>query len=262
MVDPNLKNKSVLIIDDDKTILNLLGEILQEAGIRSVQAPDGSLGMLKAKNEKFDLIITDLNMPKMNGIQFLRNLYSMTDWESKNLPVIVISGDIGKFGEELKKFPLVSLLEKPFDAEEFVKLVYEKMSIIEDGETGEKSAAKKTTLERTLFAKGQLIYGEGTDVSHLWMVAEGKLLSFHTIGNHEVTLLEHLPGEIVGVAAVLSKKASNVGVRALEDSLLVKIPTSNLLGPLATAPKLLDKIIADLVQQQLVLIEKLARTRL
>ncbi len=260
MLHPTLKNKSVLIIDDDRTILALLGDILQEVGIRSVQAPDGSLGMLKAKNEKFDLIITDLNMPKMNGVQFLKNLYSMADSESKNIPVIVISGDVGKFGAELQKFPFVSLLEKPFDAEQFIQLVHEKMGLHDESEKGENNAAKKTTLERTLFAKGQLIYGEGTDVSNLWMIVEGKLHSFRMIGNQEVTWFEHVPGEIVGVTAVLSKKASLVGVRALVDSLLVKIPTSNLLGPLAAMPKLLDKIIADLVKQQLVLMEKLARS--
>ena len=260
MVDPNLKNKSVLIIDDDKNILSLLAEIIQETGLRSVLASDGTLGMFKAKNEKFHLIITDLNMPKMNGVQFLRTLYEATDAENKAVPVIVISGDFSKYSEELKKYPLVSVLEKPFEAEELVKLVLEKVAPDTEG-VGETTGTikKPTTVERTPFTQGQLIYAEGTLSPDMWMVVEGKLGSFRTAKGREVILLEHLPGEIVGAVAIISKKPSSTGLRALEDSLLVKIPPNNVQGPLATLPKLINKIIVELAQQQSFLIDKVAK---
>lgn len=64
----------VLIIDDDREILNVYRDILSEAGLEIATAIDGEEGLTKAKGEKFDLILLDIMLPKVDGLAVLSQL--------------------------------------------------------------------------------------------------------------------------------------------------------------------------------------------
>ena len=83
-------NKHILIVDDSKTIRNLVSFILKKEGYRVTMAEDGLDGLEKlyAAND-IDLVISDINMPNMDGFTFIRTVREQDVY--RNLPIVVLS---------------------------------------------------------------------------------------------------------------------------------------------------------------------------
>ncbi|MDD4213894.1 MAG: sigma-54 dependent transcriptional regulator [Bacteroidales bacterium] len=77
----------ILVIDDEKSIRNTLREILEYEKFQVDDAADGTEGIQKIEKEKYDVILCDIKMPKMDGIQVLKVIMEKTD-----TPVVMISG--------------------------------------------------------------------------------------------------------------------------------------------------------------------------
>src|SRR5512133_3023609 len=63
----------ILIVEDDGTFRGLLANILEDAGHDVTQAVDGAAGLARLKQGPFDLVLSDLKMPKMGGIELFRS---------------------------------------------------------------------------------------------------------------------------------------------------------------------------------------------
>ncbi|HET8690378.1 MAG TPA: response regulator [Candidatus Saccharimonadales bacterium] len=81
------QTKTILIIDDDKTLLGALAGALEEAGYKTLKAGSGQEGLDLAKQAKPDLTLLDYQMPEMNGIETLEQL-RRDDWGRKAKVVI------------------------------------------------------------------------------------------------------------------------------------------------------------------------------
>jgi DNA-binding response OmpR family regulator len=81
--------KKILFIEDESALQKTLGEILKQEGYGVVSALDGEVGLRLAKDEKPDLILLDLILPKIHGIDVLKKLKE--DKETKEIPVIVLT---------------------------------------------------------------------------------------------------------------------------------------------------------------------------
>lgn len=83
-------SKHILIVDDSKTIRNLVSFILKKEGYRVTMAEDGLDGLEKlyAAND-IDLVISDINMPNMDGFTFIRTVREQEVY--RNLPIVVLS---------------------------------------------------------------------------------------------------------------------------------------------------------------------------
>jgi CheY-like chemotaxis protein len=81
---------SVLLVDDDPAIREILSMELKEAGFKAKQAEDGIDGLVKLRDELPKVIISDLQMPRMSGIEFI----SVVRRRFPSIPVIVLSGSI------------------------------------------------------------------------------------------------------------------------------------------------------------------------
>ncbi len=79
---------SILIIDDEKSIRKTLTEILTYEGYKIDEASDGEEGLKKFKEKNFDLVLCDIKMPKLDGIEFLERAKEIND----EVPIIIISG--------------------------------------------------------------------------------------------------------------------------------------------------------------------------
>lgn len=79
----------VLIIEDDYFIRDLYQRQLQKEGYTVDTAPDGAEGLVQASNLKPDLILLDIMLPKLNGLDLLRTLRSKD--ETKNIPVLLLT---------------------------------------------------------------------------------------------------------------------------------------------------------------------------
>lgn len=79
----------VLIIDDERGILKMYTEYLKTAGIEILQAVDGETGIKLAKEQKPDVILLDIIMPRYNGLDVLKDIKN--DQDIKNIPVFLLT---------------------------------------------------------------------------------------------------------------------------------------------------------------------------
>ena len=79
---------NILIIDDEKAIRKTLGEILSYEGYKLDEAGDGEEGLKKFKEKEYDVILCDIKMPKIDGIEFLEKAKEI----NPDVPIIMISG--------------------------------------------------------------------------------------------------------------------------------------------------------------------------
>ncbi|TKD13026.1 DUF4388 domain-containing protein [Polyangium fumosum] len=113
----------VLVIDDSPTILKVVSAILARNGYEPTTARDGVAGLeLIRKGPKFDLVLLDFVMPRMNGYQFCRELRS--DATHRTLPVVLMSAKGDKIrGTFVQQTGAVDAITKPFDARALVTVV-------------------------------------------------------------------------------------------------------------------------------------------
>ncbi len=79
----------VLIIDDEQGVLKMYGQYFKMSGIEPIVAIDGKTGIQKAKEEKPDVILLDIIMPRYNGLDVLKDL--KTDEQTKNIPIYLLT---------------------------------------------------------------------------------------------------------------------------------------------------------------------------
>lgn len=108
--------KTVLIIDDSKAIRDMVAFTLEPHGYRMVGAADGSEGLTKLRAENPALVITDLNMPVMNGIEFIRN--ARQDTAGAGVPIVMLTTETKpELKAEGKAAGATGWINKPFDAD-------------------------------------------------------------------------------------------------------------------------------------------------
>jgi len=83
-------SKTILIVDDSKTVRNLVAFIMKKEGFKVVTAEDGLDGLEKLySSERIDLIISDINMPRMDGFTFIKSVREQDAYS--DIPIVVLS---------------------------------------------------------------------------------------------------------------------------------------------------------------------------
>lgn len=115
-------SKKILIVDDSPSVLAILEDMLQDAGYAVVAASDGRSALAKVDADIFDLIITDLTMPVMDGITFMREAKSRPN--CKFVPIVMLSSeeDADKIAEA-KKSGASTFLRKPFKESQLLAIL-------------------------------------------------------------------------------------------------------------------------------------------
>ena len=109
-------NLKVLVVDDDIQSRNLIMEIFKPFSFDFVTAENGHDGLLKFKEWQPSIVITDLQMPKMNGLEFIESIREL----GSMVPVIAVSGAAPMLTEALS-LGANSALEKPFSIEDIIE---------------------------------------------------------------------------------------------------------------------------------------------
>ena len=107
----------VLIVDDEANILALLREVLEEAGFLVLTAPNGSAALALLAQTSVALVLTDLMMPTVTGLQLAQQLHS--DPRTVAIPVLAMTAAALPHRPDL--FAMV--ISKPFDLDELVRIV-------------------------------------------------------------------------------------------------------------------------------------------
>jgi CheY-like chemotaxis protein len=110
----------ILVVDDDKEQVRLLGRMLQGHGWEVDSAYDGASALAKVKSEHFDVVLMDIRMPEQDGLSMLQPMQE----QDPTLTVILLSGDVEQ-GDVLKAFRsgAYECLLKPVDESALVKAV-------------------------------------------------------------------------------------------------------------------------------------------
>lgn len=113
-------SKTVLIIDDSKSMRSVIAFTLGQAGYKTIEANDGHDALVKLTENTIDLIISDLNMPNMDGLTFLT--YCKKNPECQSIPVIMLTTE--NKSEQIvagKKIGASAWMIKPFDPDMLIK---------------------------------------------------------------------------------------------------------------------------------------------
>jgi len=113
---------TILTVDDSPSIRQMIKVVLGPAGHNVIEAGDGAQALEKMKAGKVDLVITDLNMPVMNGLELIRALRGMPTLVG--LPIVFLtteSSDATK--QEAKSAGATGWITKPFKPEQLLAVV-------------------------------------------------------------------------------------------------------------------------------------------
>jgi two-component system chemotaxis response regulator CheY len=114
--------KTILAIDDSASIRQMVAFTLKSSGYEVVDAVDGMDGLDKAKAKTFNLILTDQNMPRMDGITLIKSLRGMPQY--KTVPILMLtteSSDAMK--QQGRAAGATGWLVKPFDPQKLIEVV-------------------------------------------------------------------------------------------------------------------------------------------
>ena len=118
-------SKTVMIVDDAAAIRQTVGFVLQEAGYSVIEASDGEDALNRLNGQKIDLIISDVNMPNMDGISLLKKIKTENKFSSyKFVPFIMLTTEAGAGKkEEGKNAGAKAWMVKPFKPEQLLSAV-------------------------------------------------------------------------------------------------------------------------------------------
>src|SRR5712691_1855474 len=92
MADSSMK---FLVVDDFSTMRRIVRNLLKELGFGNVdEAEDGNIALAKLKNDSFDFVVSDWNMPNMTGLDLLKHIRA--DMALKHLPVLMVTAEAKK----------------------------------------------------------------------------------------------------------------------------------------------------------------------
>lgn len=114
--------KTILTVDDFPMMRELLLAALSELGFRVVQAVDGAAALETLKVERADIIITDVNMPRLDGLAFIEELRK--DKRNRATPVLVLTTETDQsLKDRARKAGATGWIVKPFDPEKLADAI-------------------------------------------------------------------------------------------------------------------------------------------
>ncbi len=114
--------KSILAVDDSPSIRSLVTYVLEQAGFNVVMTDDGQQALAYAQQNTVDLVLTDINMPKLDGIDLIKGLRALPHY--KYVPMLVLTTESNtKMKMKGKAAGATGWIVKPFDPDQLVSTI-------------------------------------------------------------------------------------------------------------------------------------------
>lgn len=114
--------KTILAVDDSGSLRQMVVFSLKAAGYQVVEAIDGQDGLERAQQQAFDLVLTDQNMPRMDGLTLIRSLRKLANYQKT--PILMLTTEAG---DDMKSKGRAAgangWLVKPFDPQRLTEVV-------------------------------------------------------------------------------------------------------------------------------------------
>lgn len=114
--------KRVMTVDDSKTMRDMVSFTLRSAGFQVSEAEDGQKALFSLRSLQVDLVITDLNMPIMDGVSLIRNLRADPKYRVVPILMLTTEGDPAKKAEG-RAAGATGWIVKPFDPTKLIDVV-------------------------------------------------------------------------------------------------------------------------------------------
>ena len=123
------KDKKILVGEDSSIIINLTKSVLAFENYSMKAARNGKQVLELLEKEDFDLILMDLNMPVLDGVECTKIIRAMADPVKSKLPIIAISGNINNYTiDEFRKIGFNEFIQKPLDFDKVLATVKKYLS--------------------------------------------------------------------------------------------------------------------------------------
>src|SRR5512132_1429930 len=119
-MSPEVKNK-ILLVEDDADTQAALAMLFEIEGFEVITASDGEEAYLRAVSESPDLIVTDINMPKVNGLDLIRLVRS--DGRIEGIPIVAMSAVEKQYLNRAMELGAIAVAQKPIEFDHFLSLV-------------------------------------------------------------------------------------------------------------------------------------------
>lgn len=115
-------SKSILAVDDSTSMRQMVAFTLKGAGYQVTEAADGQQALDIAKTRAFDMVLSDVNMPVMNGIELIKNLRTLPNY--KFTPILMLTTEAGTEKKmEGKSAGATGWIVKPFNPDQLLNTV-------------------------------------------------------------------------------------------------------------------------------------------
>ena len=114
--------KVILVAEDFATSRNVIKSTLEKKGFIVITAEDGRDALKHFNGQTIDLVITDFNMPHLDGAELAKEIRSLTAY--KSIPILVLSTETNRQKKEkAQEAKITGWIKKPFQSEEFLDIV-------------------------------------------------------------------------------------------------------------------------------------------
>ncbi|GAB4407179.1 MAG: hypothetical protein OHK0053_33730 [Microscillaceae bacterium] len=119
-----MSNKKVLIAEDSSVIQNIAKRVLQFQNYEIDSVKNGKEVLKKLEKTTYDVILMDINMPQMDGMECARQIRALADEQKSQIPIIAITGNAQNYTlEDFKEAGINDYLPKPIDFDNLVTLI-------------------------------------------------------------------------------------------------------------------------------------------
>ncbi len=196
-MEENLGKKTILIVDDEKTIVEMLVYNLQKEGYNTLEANDGEEAVKIALNEKPDLVLLDIMLPKMDGLAVCKRIR-----QTLTIPILMISAK----DEEIDKILGLELgaddyITKPFSVRELMARVKANLRKAELANVSTENGENESKEDSNIIVVGDL----SLDLNKFEVKVRGEVMDL-TLREFEVLkYLANQPGQVVTREVLLEK---------------------------------------------------------
>ncbi len=243
--------KTILLIEDDTALRENTAELLELSDYKVITSPNGKVGIVKAKEEKPDIIVCDIMMPEVDGYGVLEAL--SCDTATNHIPFIFLSAKTEH--KEIRKgmdLGADDYLTKPFEEDELLSAIESRLAkaallskVVKDQEfsasainTSEDSGLRNLHELKNFFddhgviskfKKGEVIYEEGEHSNNIYLILKGVVKS-HKMDENGKELITNLykTDDFLGFTSFIDNTPYLESATAVEDLELAGISKNNL----------------------------------
>jgi two-component system chemotaxis response regulator CheY len=112
----------ILAVDDSPSMREMLAAVLRDSGYQVVEAEDGVKALEVAKTQPIDVVLTDQNMPNMDGLSLVKNLRSLPDY--RDTPIMMLTTESSpEMKQKGRDAGATGWMVKPFDPDKLVRML-------------------------------------------------------------------------------------------------------------------------------------------